>query len=85
MVITMAAIQEAKAIAGRHAIALVSALTAAFAIGQILGPMSVSLLIHLGGDLASALLIASGVLMAGAYVLYRGARSLAIAQPRSAC
>ena len=85
MVITMAAIQEAKAIAGRHAIALVSALTAAFAIGQILGPMSVSLLIHLGGDLASALLIASGVLMAGAYVLYRSPRTLAIAQPRSAC
>lgn len=83
MVVTMAAIQEARAVAGPHAIALVSALTAAFAIGQILGPMSVSLLIYLGGSLASALLIASGVLMAGAYVLYRSPQTLAIAQPRS--
>ncbi len=79
MVITMAAIQEARAIAGPHAIGLLSALTAAFAIGQILGPMSVSLLIYLGGGLASALLIASCVLAAGAYVLYRSPRTLAIA------
>jgi predicted MFS family arabinose efflux permease len=81
MVITMSAIQEAKAIAGPHAVGLLSALTAAFAIGQLLGPMSVSLLISLGGGLASALLIASGVLAAGAYVLYRSPRSAAIAQP----
>jgi MFS family permease len=85
MVITMAAIQEARAIAGPRAIGLVSALTAAFAIGQILGPMSVSLLIHLGGGLDSALLIASGVLAAGTYMLYRSPRTLAIAQPRSVC
>jgi predicted MFS family arabinose efflux permease len=83
MVITMAAIQEARAIAGPHAISLLSALTAAFAIGQMLGPMSVSLLIYLGGSLASALLIASGGLAAGAYALSRGPRTLAIAQRRS--
>ena len=71
MVITMTAIQEARAIAGPYAIGLLSALTAAFAIGQILGPLSVSLLMAQGCGLAAALLIASGVLVAGAYALYR--------------
>ena len=71
MVISMAAIQEARSIAGPNAVGLVSALTAAFAIGQILGPLSVSLLIELGGGLAAALLIASCTLVAGSYVLYR--------------
>ncbi len=84
MVITMAAIQEAKTLAGPHAIGLLSALTAAFAIGQMLGPLSVSLLIQLGGGLASALLFASGVLVAGAYMLYRSPRTLPIEQTRSA-
>jgi len=53
MVITMSAIQEARAIRDGKQSHLVSALTASFAIGQILGPMSVSLLIYLGEQLAS--------------------------------
>ncbi len=76
MVITMAAVQEGKDLAGSRAVGLLSALTAAFAIGQILGPLSVNVLIAAGGTIASALLLASGVLMAGAYLLYRSPQPL---------
>jgi hypothetical protein len=69
MVITMAAVQAARAIAGPQPVGLLSAMTAAFAIGQLLGPLSVRALLDTGGGLASALLIASGVLAAGAYAL----------------
>jgi MFS family permease len=69
MVITMAAIQEARAVAGPRPVGLLSAMTAAFAIGQLLGPLSARLLLNSGGGLASALLIASGVLVTGAYAL----------------
>ena len=69
MVITMAAVQAARAIAGPQPVALLSAMTAAFAIGQLLGPLSARALLDSGGGLASALLIASGVLAAGAYAL----------------
>ena len=84
MVITMSAIQEARDIAGPRAIGLLSALTAAFAIGQIAGPLSVSLLMALGGGLPIALLLASGVLVAGALTLYRTPRTLPRAHARSA-
>ena len=69
MVITMAAVQAARAIAGPQPVGLLSAMTAAFAIGQLLGPLSVRALLDTGGGLASALLIASGVLAAGACAL----------------
>jgi hypothetical protein len=75
MVITMAAVQAARAIAGVQPVGLLSAMTAAFAIGQLLGPLSARALLDTGGGLASPLLIASGVLAAGAYAL--GGRNLA--------
>jgi predicted MFS family arabinose efflux permease len=84
MVITMTALQEAKTLAGEHAIGLLGAMTAAFAIGQILGPLSVNLLILLGGGLASALVLASAVLAAGAYWLHRSPRSVPVAQAHRA-
>lgn len=75
MVITMTALQEAKTLAGEHAIGLLGAMTAAFAVGQILGPLSVNLLILFGGGLASALALASAVLVMGAFWLSRSPRS----------
>jgi len=82
MVITMAALQEAKALAGKHAIGLLGAMTAAFAIGQILGPLSINLLIVIGGGFAAALAVAGTVLAAGAYLLYRSPRTFPIAPSR---
>ncbi len=69
MVITMAALQEARALAGTRAVGLLSAMTAAFAFGQLLGPLSVNLVIALGGDLNVALLLAAAVLVSGAGAL----------------
>ncbi len=82
MVITMSALQEAKSIAGPHAIGLIGALTAAFALGQIIGPLSVNVLIHAGGGIKAALLIASVVLAGGALVLFRTPRSIVAAPAR---
>ena len=70
VVITMVAMQEARRVAGNHAPALMAALTAAFALGQILGPLSVPLLVAHGG-FAAALLAASGVLALSAVLLPR--------------
>lgn len=69
MVITMAALQEARALAGGRAVGLLSAMTAAFAFGQLLGPMSVNLVIALGGNLTIALVLAAAVLAIGAGAL----------------
>ena len=69
VVITMVGVQEARAVAGMHAGGLIAAMTAAFAAGQIGGPLFVSLLLSAGGGFSAALLIASGVLVAGALVL----------------
>ena len=51
---------------------LMAAMTAAFAAGQIAGPLSVSLLVSAGGaagGIGAALLIACAVLLAGAVLL----------------
>ena len=69
MVITMVCMQEARVIDRGHATGLIAALTAAFAFGQIVGPLTVSWLIGADGDFSSALYLASGALTAGALVL----------------
>jgi predicted MFS family arabinose efflux permease len=69
VVITMVGMQEARRVAGAQAPRLMAAMTAAFAAGQIAGPLSVSLIVSLGGGFAAALLIACGVLVAGALLL----------------
>ncbi len=63
MVVTMTAMQEALHVAGPHAAQLMAAMTAAFATGQILGPVFASLLIEARGGLSDALL-AGGLLLA---------------------
>ena len=73
MVLTMAGMQEARRVAGNAAPRLIAAMTAAFAIGQLLGPIVVS--IHSSSEhaldvpsiAAAALLIASAVILTASY------------------
>jgi MFS family permease len=67
MVITLAAMQEARRVAGSHAAVLIGAMTSAFALGQILGPLSVSL--AAAGGFSGALLFAAAMLAASALLL----------------
>lgn len=68
MVITLAALQEAKRVAGRDATVMMAAMTAAFATGQIIGPLTVS-----GGSsgFSSGLIIAAVLLAASAFALMK--------------
>lgn len=85
MAVTLVALQEARALvetnAGTNATGLIAAMTAAFAAGQIAGPLSVGWLGHLpagllpaGGEFSAALLFASLLLTASAVALAWPAR-----------
>jgi predicted MFS family arabinose efflux permease len=63
MVITMAGLQEARAIAGAQAPQLMAAMTAAFAAGQVAGPLVVSILVRQPHGFALGLAIAAAVLV----------------------
>jgi len=69
MVITMVGMQEARDVAGAHATGLMAALTSAFALGQIVGPVIVSYVVAASGNFSVALMIASAVLVVSAYEL----------------
>src|SRR3989442_9414756 len=69
MVITMVGMQEARGVAGARATGLMAAMTAAFAVGQIAGPISVSLVVGAGGSVSAALVIACVFLFVSAYAL----------------
>jgi MFS family permease len=75
VVITMVGLQEARTVVASEGNAnparLMAAMTAAFAAGQIAGPLVVSLLVGAGG-FSAALLIACAALVAGAVLLLRG-------------
>jgi predicted MFS family arabinose efflux permease len=71
MVITMAGMQEARRAAGPQARALMAAMTSAFALGQILGPMTVSLLPR---GFSPALILAASILALSALFLVKGDR-----------
>src|SRR5512140_318134 len=71
MVITMAGMKEARQVGGP---ALMAAMTAAFAAGQIAGPLAVSALAYVRGGITVALLIAAGLLIASAAALARKER-----------
>jgi MFS family permease len=75
MVITMTGIGEARRVAGSHARALIAAMTSAFAIGQIIGPLLVAGLVHVPGGFAWALCLSALPLLAAAYVLKASNRS----------
>jgi MFS family permease len=69
MVITMVGMQEARSVGGARATGLMAALTSAFALGQIAGPISVSLVVGAGGNVSAALVIACVALVVSAYAL----------------
>src|SRR5882724_955858 len=71
MVITMAGMQEARRVGGP---ALMAAMTAAFATGQIAGPLAVSAAAHLRGGMVAALSIAAASLVVSALALGRKER-----------
>src|SRR5258708_30955016 len=71
MVITMAGMQDARRGAGPHARALMAAMTSAFALGPLLGPVIVSLLVHATGGFAPALVLAASMLVLSALSLQR--------------
>lgn len=72
MVITMLGMQQAQVSGGARARALMANLTAAFALGQLAGPIFFSLLNeHLGASLDSSLYVASATLVVGCLLLIR--------------
>jgi MFS family permease len=75
MVNTMAGMEEARRVAGPGARPLMAAMTSAFALGQIAGPLSVSLLAGPKGDYTQALIVAAAVLAVSSFSLMRGARN----------
>jgi MFS family permease len=70
MVVTMVGMQEARSVAGARATGLMAALTSAFALGQIFGPIVVSYVVAAGGGFPAALLVAGAVLLLSAYELW---------------
>lgn len=71
MLVTMAAIQEARDVTGARARGLIAAMTAGFAIGQIVGPIAASYTVASSGSFSTALLTAAALLAAGAWALSR--------------
>jgi len=69
LVITMVGMQEAHRVGGARATGLMAAATSAFALGQIAGPMTVSVLVGTGSDVSAALVIAGVALLVSAYAL----------------
>ena len=74
VVITQVGLQEARAVAGAGARTLIAAMTSAFALGQILGPLCVAWLVQAGGGFAGALVLAAALLAVSALALLRSAR-----------
>jgi predicted MFS family arabinose efflux permease len=74
MVVTMTGMREAREVAGPQAPSLMAAMTTAFAVGQIAGPLTVSIFAAGRGGYSHALLLASVLLAASAlFLLSRGA------------
>jgi MFS family permease len=71
VVVTMVGMQEARTVAGAQAPRLMAAMTAAFAAGQVLGPLAVSFLVGTVGGFDGMLLFASAVMVAGALLLLK--------------
>ena len=72
MVITMVGMQQAQLVAGPRARSLIANLTAAFAAGQLAGPIFFSLINeHLGGTLSAALYTGTAVLALGTLLLLK--------------
>ncbi|TAN06048.1 MAG: YbfB/YjiJ family MFS transporter [Rhodanobacteraceae bacterium] len=75
MVVTMAGLREARAVAPEAATAFIAAITAAFALLQVLGPLVVSAVVHLRHGFQASLLAAAVVVLLAAASLWRSARN----------
>lgn len=73
VVVTMVGLQEARRTTDADAARFMAAMTAAFALGQVAGPVLVSALVGAGGQPGTALAIAAAILVAGAALLLRKA------------
>lgn len=73
MVVTMLALRESRRVAGAEATAFIAVMTAAFAIGQIIGPLLVTAVAHLRDGFTAALLGSAIVVLAAAVSLWRSA------------
>jgi hypothetical protein len=62
-------IQEARAVAGEHARYLIAAMTSAFALGQIAGPLAAAYAVRATGGFSGALVLAAALLAASALAL----------------
>jgi predicted MFS family arabinose efflux permease len=74
MVITMVAMQEARRLGHEHAQQLMAALTAAFALGQIVGPVAVSVAVWLDFNQVLPIVIALVLLVISAIALVASER-----------
>lgn len=83
VVITMAGMQEARLVAGTHAQRLMAAMTAAFALAQVAGPLFASALLGADGGFSTALLFTGALLAASGAALVRRARDRAASSTRS--
>jgi uncharacterized MFS-type transporter YbfB len=70
MVVTMAGIQEARRVASASAPRLIAAMTAAFAVGQLVGPYTVTAFSSSAADVRVPHLIAAAVLLLGLGALF---------------
>lgn len=75
MVVTMAGLREARTVAPQAATAFIATLTAAFALAQVIGPVLVSVVVHLPHGFAASLLAAVLVLLVAALALWRAANN----------
>ncbi len=73
MVVTMAGLREARRVDSAAATAFIGALTAAFAVGQMLGPLAVGVVAGVRHGLEGALFVAAVVLLLSAAALWRSA------------
>jgi predicted MFS family arabinose efflux permease len=69
VVITQVGIQEARAVAGEHARYLIAAMTSAFALGQIAGPLAAAYAVRATGGFSAALVLAAALLAVSALAL----------------
>src|SRR5882672_4062272 len=72
VVVTMVGMQEARAVAGERARALIAAMTSAFALGQIVGPLCAAYWVRATGGFSGALILAAALLAFSALALMRG-------------
>ena len=71
LVITVACLREARVLAPAHASRLIAAMTAAFALGQIIGPLFAAYIVAWQGSFAPALLASAAALVVAAILLPR--------------